>query len=526
MRKKTHEQFIDEIKKANPSIIVLSNYVNSRTKIKVQGKNCGHIWETRPYDLLNGHGCPECRYINNSERTRYSNDQFLKQLENINPNIQPLDEYVTSQKHIRVRCKVCQFEWRVKPNTLLNGSGCANCAGLKKKTTEEFINELRNINPSIDVLGEYKGQRSTILVKCKNCKHEWKPTAKSLLIGRSCPECNKVGTSFMEQFILSAFRKELGNELVINRDREAIDYELDIYIPSKSLAIEPGSWYWHNSTFRKDTEKRKQCKEKGIRIITIYDTYPIEKEKPFKEDCFVFENQLNEPGYHRLKELVKSLFSYAGITPLITENYWNDIIDQAHKGFAKMSHEEFVQALKTISPSIEILGQYHNAKGKIRVRCKTCGYEWDTIPTLLLNGSRCRSCIGLKRKTSEQFKTELNDINPTIEVLGEYINTHTKIKVRSKTCGHEWETSPSSLLRGSKCPICAGNQRKTHKQFIDEMRLVNPSITIVGTYSNATTKIEVCCNICGRAFYMTPNHLLNGHGCKYCNIKHSKTLKI
>lgn len=274
MRKKTHEQFIDEIKKANPSIIVLSNYVNSRTKIKVQEKNCGHIWETRPYDLLNGHGCPECRYINNSERTRYSNDQFLKQLENINPNIQPLDEYVTSQKHIRVRCKVCQFEWRVKPNTLLNGSGCANCAGLKKKTTEEFINELRNINPSIDVLGEYKGQRSTILVKCKNCKHEWKPTAKSLLIGRSCPECNKVGTSFMEQFILSAFRKELGNELIINRDREAIDYELDIYIPSKSLAIEPESWYWHNSTFRKDSEKRKQCKEKGIRIITIYDTYP------------------------------------------------------------------------------------------------------------------------------------------------------------------------------------------------------------------------------------------------------------
>ena len=80
MRKKTHNQFVEELRKANPSITVLSNYVNSRTKIKVQGKNCGHIWETRPYDLLNGHGCPECRYIHNSERTKYSNDLFLEQV--------------------------------------------------------------------------------------------------------------------------------------------------------------------------------------------------------------------------------------------------------------------------------------------------------------------------------------------------------------------------------------------------------------------------------------------------------------
>lgn len=244
-----------------------------------------------------------------------------------------------------------------------------------------------------------------------------------------------------------------------------------------------------------------------------------QKKKPFEEDCFVYENQLNEPGYQRLKNLIGELFSILGIKPAIDEDYWNDVIDQAHKGMAKTTHEEFVKVMKTISPSIEVNGVYHNSKEKIRVTCRKCGYQWDAIPNLLLHGAGCRSCKGLKKKTIEEFKQELKKVSSSIEVIGEYVNTSTKVKVRNTACGHEWYAIPSALLKGHNCPICAGNRKKTHEQFVADLQKINPDVTVIGRYCNAQTKIEIRCNQCGKTFFMKPNSLLNGHGCSTCNLK-------
>lgn len=67
----------------------------------------------------------------------------------------------------------------------------------KKKTHEEFIEELKEINPNIEVLGEYKNVRTGIKCKCKVCgymgddKKDWTPAPKHLLSGSGCPECNR-----------------------------------------------------------------------------------------------------------------------------------------------------------------------------------------------------------------------------------------------------------------------------------------------------------------------------------------------
>ena len=270
MKRLTTEEFIDRLRLIKPNIDVMGEYKNQRTKIQVKCKDCKHIWMANPYDLLSGHGCPKCRYINNSNRTRMSHNMFLERLKQINPHIIVLGQYQTSQQKINVKCAICQHTWQVKPNTLLNGSGCANCAGLKKKTTNEFKDDLRKINPTIDVLGEYLGNRTGIKVQCKSCGYIWAPTGKALLNGRGCPQCSKSGTSFMEQFILAACKNVLGDDAVVSRDRDILGIELDIYIPSKALAIEPGSWFWHENTLNSDIEKRLLAKDKGIRIITIY----------------------------------------------------------------------------------------------------------------------------------------------------------------------------------------------------------------------------------------------------------------
>ena len=63
----------------------------------------------------------------------------------------------------------------------------------------------------------------------------------------------------MEQFIKGSFEKALGEDSVLSRDKTAIGMELDIYIPSFKIAIEPGNWLLHKKSLNRDKTKRERC---------------------------------------------------------------------------------------------------------------------------------------------------------------------------------------------------------------------------------------------------------------------------
>lgn len=45
------------------------------------------------------------------------------------------------------------------------------------------------------------------------------------------------------------------------------------------------------------------------------------------------------------------------------------------------------------------------------------------------------------------------------EAIGRYVTNKKKVLVRGKSCGHEWQASPTHLLNGSGCPVCAGRHQ-------------------------------------------------------------------
>lgn len=58
-------------------------------------------------------------------------------------------------------------------------------------------------------------------------------------------------------------------------------------------------------------------------------------------------------------------------------------------------------------------------------------------------------------KTQEEFEEQVYKIHKDyITVLGDYINSHTKINIRCNKCGYEWCIKPSHLLDGHSCPNC------------------------------------------------------------------------
>lgn len=191
------------------------------------------------------------------------------------------------------------------------------------------------------------------------------------------------------------------------------------------------------------------------------------------------------------------------------------------KGQAK-THKQFMEDFKTMNEhaqDIEILGTYKNNYTKIKCKCKIDGYEWEAKPNSLLGGSGCAKCAGMVKLTQEQFITKLHQVNPDIEVVGTYVNTHTKIKCKCRKDGYEWEAAPNSLLKGYGCPECAGIVKPTQAEFIAKVKQLNPDIEVLGTYVNAQTKIKFRCKIDGYEWEAIPNNLLRGHGCPKCGGK-------
>jgi hypothetical protein len=105
---------------ADRGIVMLSEYKNTDTKSLFQCRE-GHTWETTPYHVSKkGTGCPYC------------SQQAPLTTENVNARIADrgivmLDEFITNSVKVSFQCNEGHI-WDAKPNNVLNGRGCPDCA--------------------------------------------------------------------------------------------------------------------------------------------------------------------------------------------------------------------------------------------------------------------------------------------------------------------------------------------------------------------------------------------------------------
>ena len=204
-KRKTHEEFVNEMKEVNPNIEILGEYVNSKEKILCKCKIDNNEWCATPTNLLRGRGCPVCgRKLVNKNRKK-THDDFVNEMSNKNPNIDILGRYINAKTKILCKCKIDGYEWETSPSHLSAGSGCPKCGrNVRTRTTEQFIDEMKIVNPNLQILGEFTKADNKILTKCLVCEHEWTPKAIQLLDGHGCPICAKISRrrtheSFIEE---------------------------------------------------------------------------------------------------------------------------------------------------------------------------------------------------------------------------------------------------------------------------------------------------------------------------------------
>lgn len=182
----------------------------------------------------------------------------------------------------------------------------------------------------------------------------------------------------------------------------------------------------------------------------------------------------------------------------------------------KMSLDELKEKVRKIHPNISIIGNYVSSKTKILCRCDIDGYEWEERPNDLLNGIGCHMCNNHMIYTAQSFKEKFNEVNVReIELLTDFVNHNTPILCKCKIDGYEWYAYPYDLLNNrSGCRMCANNAPYTTKSFKEKMYTINPDIEIIGEYINSKTKILCRCLKCGYEWYAIPNNLItNRTGC-------------
>ena len=155
-------------------------------------------------------------------------------------------------------------------------------------------------------------------------------------------------------------------------------------------------------------------------------------------------------------------------------------------------------------PNIEILEEYKGTNIPIEVNDKSCKHpSWKARPYTLLKGNGCPQCGRIlaaktRTRTHQQFEMEIQQLSPTIEIIGQYTKVTDRIDVHCKSCGYNWSPLCYSLLAGKGCPHCsstkgAKNRRnklatKTTEQFREELAKKNCSIIVIGEYINNKTK--------------------------------------
>ena len=305
MRKKTHEEFIEGMKIKNPKIEILGEYTNNKIKIKCKCLVDNYIWDVRPDDLLKGHGCPKC-----GGTLKKTHEEFIEEMKIKNPDIKILGKYINARTKIQCKCLIDRNIWDAKPNDLLKGHGCPKCGGVLRRTTKEFIEEMKIKNPNIEILGKYINNKTKIKCRCLIDGCIWETVPKSILSGCGCPKCkSSKGEAIIENYCKNNYLKYISqyktDKCIYKR---SLPFDFALFNNKKIIAIvefqgkqhyEPVDFAgkgeeWAKTQFRiiqkKDQIKREYCFCNNIPLIEI--PYWIEDAEVYLEEQI---NRINKP---------------------------------------------------------------------------------------------------------------------------------------------------------------------------------------------------------------------------------------
>lgn len=230
---KTKEEYESDLRHKNPNVILIGEYTNCKTSTLHKCLVCGSEFMVRPSNLLSGKGCPYCANKKRREGNLMPLEEYKQRLSEISPDIIIIGDYINARTKTLHKCLKHNIEYMVTPAQALRGTGCIECQKERyvspfKRTNDEYIRILKEVNPTVVPVGEYADRKTRILHKCLIHNYIWETSPASVLNGCGCPLCrsDKIRSKAFkthDQYVKDAF--------AVNPDIEVVEKYIDVYTP-------------------------------------------------------------------------------------------------------------------------------------------------------------------------------------------------------------------------------------------------------------------------------------------------------
>ena len=437
----------------------------------------GHEWQAIIKSRNKGNGCPYCagkKVLKGYNDLETLNPKLAREWHPVkNGDLTPKDVTIGSNKKVWWKCSK-GHEWMATITNRKNHHGCPYC--VSKKVLQSY-NDLETLNPKLarewhptkngdltpkDVT---TGSRKKVWWKCSK-GHEWMSTIHHRNNGSGCPICDSERKTSTPEYAIIYYLKK-NNIKAIHTYKEK-GYELDIYIPSKKIAIEYDGGLWHKNRTKKDLEKNLRCQKAGITLYRIREgLHPLNDSSI---DFIVDKNQ------NDLENVIQKVLSeIVGFT--IAVNLKRDAIEIENL-------REYTEKANSLLFTNQTLAQewnyekngnlkpehiLANSHKKVWWKCSK-GHEWQAVIASRNTGRRCPYCSGNKvlrgyndlvtinPKLASEWNYEKNGDSKPEEFMP---NSHKKVWwICSK--GHEWQATIEKRNNGRGCPICYREKRKNN----------------------------------------------------------------
>jgi len=238
--------------------------------------------------------------------------------------------------------------------------------------------------------------------------------------------------------------------------------EVDVWIPSRMIAIEVDGHHWHKDSLDKDKAKDALLVKKGITIIRL-------REKPL---CSIGTNSISyEHGENHFSicgKLMRMLFSIIGVNPGYDRLMNNLLFSEILSG---SSPENDRNKLFLVRP--ELRDEWHQEKNlalkftdvtrgsgrQVWWKCRK-GHEWMATPNARGDGRNCPYCSGRRPSPERNLAVLFPRIASQLSARNEIGPDKVSIGSTRKMwwiCdeGHEWMASVNARTNvGTGCPCC------------------------------------------------------------------------
>ena len=499
----------------------------------------GHEWQATVGSRNRGAGCPYCA---GQKVIRGYND-----LETVNPSLakewnydknctlMPADVMPSSYKKVWWKCQR-GHEWQAAIGNRNKGAGCPYCAGQKPLKGK---NDLETINPALAKEWNYEKNNGLlpsdfmpnsgkkVWWRCQK-GHQWQARIAHRNNGIGCPECDmERHTSFPEYALMYYLEKSGIDAIHLYREN---DYELDIFIPSKNIAIEYDGYFWHNNKTKKDLEKNRRCVEDGIKLYRVREYLPSLYDSSIdfllqKDD--LLDDLLTEILFVITKENVDVNLKRDAI-------YIENLREFNEKESSLLCSNPQISAEWNYMKNGKLRPENYTVSSSKRVWWKCSeGHEWEAKISQRNNGTGCPYCAG--KKVLKGYN-DLKTINPSLAKEWNYkknvgltpedVSSNSNKKIWwICTEDHEWETTVNNRKKGTGCPYCSGRYAI---EGTNDLQTVNPDLAGEWNYEkneglfpskikpNSNKKIWWKC-VKGHEWQATVAHRNNGRGCPYCS---------